>query len=209
MVAQCIKCGNYQWDKKVENNQITCPRCGYSWKFNKLPLFILTGCSGVGKTTTAHELMLSTEEFVVLDADFFFNLMPHETQEDYLQQIEKLEELSKNIMQAGKPVLWAMAGNLDKLNSVYHRQFYSDIFCLALVCDEETLRHRMMQGRGITDDEWIQSSVEYNNYFKTHTVIYDIPFDVCDTEGKEVGQVVEEVKKWVNEKMAEGKNGNS
>lgn len=201
MAAQCIKCGNYKWDKIVENNRITCPRCGYSWKFNKLPLFILTGCSGVGKTTTAHELMLSTEDLVVLDADFFHDLMPHETQEDYRRRIEKMEDLSKNIMQAGKPVLWAMAGNLDKLNSVYNRRFYSDIFCLALVCDEQTLRHRMVQGRGITDDEWIRSSVEYNNYFKTHTAIYDIRFDVCDTEGKEVGQVVEEVKKWVTEKM--------
>ncbi len=205
MVAQCVKCGNYEWNKIVEDNRITCPNCGYSWKFNKLPLFILTGCSGVGKTTTAHEFMLSTGDIVVLEADFFFNIMPHETQEDYLQQIEMLEDLSKNIMHAGKPVLWAMAGNLDKLNKVYNRQFYSDIFCLALVCEEETLRRRMMQGRGISDEEWIQSSIQYNNYFKTHTVIYDMPFDVCDTEGKKTGEIVEEVKKWVKEKMAGSK----
>lgn len=41
-------------------------------------------------------------------------------------------------------------------------EFYSDIFCLALVCDEKTLRHRMVQGRGIRDEEWIQSSIKYN-----------------------------------------------
>lgn len=205
MVAQCVKCGNHKWNKKVEDNRIMCPNCGYSWTFNKLPLFILTGCSGIGKTTTAHELMLSTEDIVVLDADFFFNIMPHETQDDYMQQIEKLEDLSKNIMQVGKPVLWAMAGNLDKLNGVYNRQFYSDIFCLALVCDEETLRHRMMQGRGIGDEEWIQSSIQYNNYFKTHTAINDMPFDVCDTEGKKLDEVVEDVKKWVAEKMTRSK----
>ena len=201
MIAQCIKCGNHEWNKKAEGNKITCPACGYSWIFKKLPLFILTGCSGIGKTTTAHELMLSTTDVVVLDADFFYNLMPHETPEDYFEQIEKLEDLSKNIMQAGKPVLWAMAGNLDKLNGVYNRQFFSDIFCLALVCNEETLRHRMMRGRGISDEEWIQSSVEYNNYFKTHTAINDIPFDVCDTEGKNLNEVVEEVKEWIAEKM--------
>lgn len=201
MVAQCIKCGNHKWNKEVEDNRITCPKCGYSWTFKKLPLFILTGCSGVGKTTIAHELMLSTEDVVVLDADFFFNIMPHETQEDYLNQIEKLEDLSKNIMQGGKPVLWAMAGNLDKLNSVYNRQFFSDVFCLALVCNEETLRHRMMQGRGIADEEWIQSSIQYNNFFKTHTAINNMPFDVCDTEGKKLEEVVEDVRKWVTEKM--------
>lgn len=118
-----------------------------------------------------------------------------------MQQIEALEDLSKNIMQACKPVLWAMAGNLDKLNRVYNHQFYSDIFCLALVCEEETLRQRMMWGRGIADEEWIQSSVDYNNFFKTHTSINDMPFDICDTEGKDLKEVVEEVKKWITEKM--------
>ncbi len=102
----------------------------------------------------------------------FYNLMPHETQEDYLQQVEVLEDLSKNIMQAGKPVLWTMAGNLDKLNSVYNRRFYSDVFCLALVCEEET-----------------------------HTSIHDMPFDICDTEGKDLNEAAEDVKKWITEKM--------
>lgn len=37
MIAQCVKCGNYEWNKKVEQNKITCPVCGYSWTFRKLP----------------------------------------------------------------------------------------------------------------------------------------------------------------------------
>lgn len=168
MAEQCVRCGNTKWDKKVENDMIICPQCGYSWKYTKLPLFILTGCSGIGKTTTAHELMLNTTEFIVLDADIFFNLMPHETQEDYFGQIEQIESISKDIMQVGKPVLWTMADNLDKLNKVYNRTFLGDIYCLALVCDEKSLRNRMKQGRGITDEEWIESSVQYNNYFKEH-----------------------------------------
>ncbi len=71
MLAQCVKCGNCEWNKKVEDNRIICPNCGYSWTFRKLPLFVLTGCSGVGKTATAHKLMASTTDIVVLDADFF------------------------------------------------------------------------------------------------------------------------------------------
>lgn len=201
MVEQCSRCGNYKWDKKVENGTIICPQCGYSWKYTRLPLFILTGCSGIGKTTTANELMLNTTEFIVLDADIFFNIMPHETQEDYFEQIEQIENISKDIMQAGKPVLWTMAGNLDKLNKVYNRSFFLDIYCLALVCDEESLRNRMRQGRGIADEGWIESSVQYNNYFKEHDAIGDMPFDVCNTEGKEIREVAEEVKKWVLDKL--------
>ena len=197
MIGLCVNCGSHKWNKIVDGSQIICPDCGYRWSFHKNPLFILTGCSGVGKTTTAHELMRSTSDMVVLDADFFYNLMPHETQEDYLEQIEKMEELSKNLTQAGKPVVWAMAGNLDKLNRVYNRRFFSDIYCLALVCEEESLRQRMTEGRGIKDEGWIQSSVDYNEYFKTHSEIGDKSFETCNTEGKDVEQVVEAVREWV------------
>lgn len=200
MVEICMKCGNYDWDKTVEGNQITCPKCGHTWTFRKLPLFVLTGCSGVGKTTTAHALMQKQDKVVVLDADYF-NFMPHKTQEDYERRIEMMEELSKDIMQSGKPVLWAMAGNLDKLNGVYQRKFFPEIHCLALVCSESSLRKRMQEGRGITDPGWIQSSVDYNRYFQTHTEIGDLHFDVCDIEGKNTDEAADMVQDWICKKL--------
>ena len=59
----------------------------------------------------------------------------------------------------------------------------------------------MRQGRGIADEEWIESSVQYNKYFKEHGAIGDMPFDICNTEGKDIGEVAEEVKKWVLDKL--------
>ena len=56
MLEICSKCGNHEWDKEVDGNTIKCPKCGYEWKFEKLPIYFLTGCSGVGKTTTAINL---------------------------------------------------------------------------------------------------------------------------------------------------------
>lgn len=56
MLGICSVCGNQEWDKEVEENVIKCPKCGNEWKFEKLPIYFLTGCSGIGKTTTAHEL---------------------------------------------------------------------------------------------------------------------------------------------------------
>ena len=140
MIGICPRCGNYDWDKEVTGNQVCCSKCGETWRFRKMPLFVLTGCSGMGKTTTGIEIMKQQNEFIVLDADMFYSIMPHDTQEDYYNQIEQVESLSKNIMQTGKTVLWTMAGNLDKLNHVYNRRFIGEIYCLALVCEEEELR---------------------------------------------------------------------
>lgn len=164
------------------------------------PLFILTGCSGVGKTTTGMWIMRNTTDVVVLDADMFYIIMPGETPEDNYAQIEQVQSLSKNIMQSGKPVLWTMAGNLDKLHHTYYRRFFSEIYCLALVCDEDALRQRMHEGRGITDEGWIQGSVDYNNYFKTHNNLGDTEFDVFDITDKTVEEVAEYVMAWLKSK---------
>lgn len=197
MIGICPKCGNYDWDKQVLGNHIQCPKCAHVWAFRKLPMFVLTGCSGVGKTTTAQALMQRDNGLVVLDADMFYGILSPQTDEQYLQWVEQIESLSKNIMQSGQPVLWAMAGNLDKLNCVYNRRFISNIHCMALVCDENALRQRMIKGRGITDEKWIQSSVAYNQYFQTHNRLHDMPFETFDITGKDVSEVADYVEQWV------------
>lgn len=197
MVAECPRCGNHKWNKEVDGNTVMCPDCGGKWSFIKKPLYILTGCSGIGKTTTAKAVQSLTTDYVVLDADLFYNIMPHDTDEDYYAQIEQMENLSTDIMQSGKAVIWAMAGNIDKLARTYHGRFFSGIYVLALVCGEEDLRRRMAEGRGITDENWINSSMEYNRFFKTHKQIGEVRFDVLDTEGKTVGEAAEEALSWV------------
>ena len=174
------------------------PECGTKWKFIKKPVYFLTGCSGVGKTTTGKELIKITTEYVILDADMFYNLMPHETEQDYYAQVEQILSLSKNISQSGKSVLWTMAGNIDKLLNTYHAKFFSEIKVLALTCSEESLRIRMTEGRGITDKGWIKSSVEYNEYFKTHKKIGEIAFEVLDITNQAPKQVAMSVLEWMN-----------
>lgn len=56
MLGICSACGNHEWDKEVKGNIIKCPKCGNERTFEKLPIYFLTGCSGIGKTTTAVEI---------------------------------------------------------------------------------------------------------------------------------------------------------
>ena len=104
MIAICPKCGNHEWNKEVEREQIICPVCGERWNFMKK---------------------------------------------------------------------------------------------LALTCSEKELRRRMTEGRGITDEGWIQSSVDYNNYFKTHEWIGETRFETLDTENRSVEEVASDVLKWL------------
>ncbi|MBQ8287498.1 MAG: hypothetical protein IJX76_01855 [Clostridia bacterium] len=201
MIGICPQCGNYNWDKTVTETHITCPHCGHRWPYRRLPLFILSGCSGVGKTTTGQALLGRQTDFIVLDADIFYNLMPHETDEDYLKQVEQTLSLSRNLMQSGKPVLWTMAGCLDKLHHTYNSRFFSEIYCLALTCEESALRRRMTEGRGITDEGWLQSSADYNRYFQTHDRLGDLRFETLDITDKGPSEVADYVEAWAQSKL--------
>lgn len=203
MIGICPKCGNYEWNKQISDDKkyIICQQCEYQWKFKAKPLFILTGCSGVGKTTTAQELIRRDTDFIVLDADFLFNLMPHETDEDYKNWVEQILSLSKNIMQGGKPLLWTIAGALDYFDNTYNRRFFTEVHFLALVCNSEDLEKRMREGRHITDSNWINSSIDYNRWFIENGTVSNQKIDTYDITGKSVSEVADYVTQWIEAKL--------
>ena len=198
MIGTCGKCGNHKWDKIVKDGRVICPECNHSWNYVSLPLFILSGCSGVGKTTTGIELIQRQNDVVVLDADIFCGVQNASSEEDYRKRVDTLEALSRNISQSGKPVLWTVAGNLDMLPRSYNTRFFSGIYCLVLTVDDDALRARMTNGRGITDSGWIEGSVGYNQYLKTHNTLGELSYETLDITDKTPAEVADEVISWFN-----------
>ena len=197
MLEICSKCGNHEWDKEVDGNTIKCPKCGYKWKFEKLPIYFLTGCSGVGKTTTAIELQKLTDEYVILDVDWLRNVAWPQNDEEENNLIEQIFYLTKDISQSKKAVVWTMAGGLDRLSRAYGKRFFSEIKVLALTAESETIRKRMTEGRGIDDSGWIQSSVDYNNYFRTHDILDDTKYDTLDCTNGTPAEIARKVLEWL------------
>ena len=197
MLEICSKCGNHEWDKEVDGNTIKCPKCGYKWKIEKLPIYFLTGCSGVGKTTTAIELQKLTDEYVILDVDWLRNVAWPQNDEEENNLIEQIFYLTKDISQSKKAVVWTMAGGLDRLSRAYGKRFFSEIKVLALTAESETIRKRMTEGRGIDDAGWIQSSVDYNNYFRTHDILDDTKYDTLDCTNGTPAEIARKVLEWL------------
>ena len=197
MLEICSKCGNHEWDKEVDGNTIKCHKCGYKWKFEKLPIYFLTGCSGVGKTTTAIELQKLTDEYVILDVDWLRNVAWPQNDEEENNLIEQIFYLTKDISQSKKAVVWTMAGGLDRLSRAYGKRFFSEIKVLALTAESETIRKRMTEGRGIDDAGWIQSSVDYNNYFRTHDILDDTKYDTLDCTNGTPAEIARKVLEWL------------
>lgn len=197
MISMCPRCGSNRWNKTATATHITCPECGHSWPYRRGPLLLLTGCSGVGKTTTAIRLFGMTKAFAVLDGDMFY--IPDDSQLSGM--LEKVCNLSAAFNQQGTAILWTMTGGLDLLKDTYHRQFFSEIKCLALTCEPDELRRRMTEGRGITDERWLNGSREYNEYFRTHHELGDVHFDKLDITRLSPDEAAEQVLAWMNKQL--------
>ena len=193
MISMCPRCGSNRWNKTATATHITCPECGHSWPYRRGPLLLLTGCSGVGKTTTAIRLFGMTKDFTVLDGDMFY--IPDDSHLSGM--LEKVCNLSAAFNQQGTAILWTMTGGLDCIKDTYHRQFFSEIKCLALTCEPDELRRRMTEGRGITDEAWLNGSREYNEYFRPHNELGGVHFDKLDITELSPVEAAEQVLNWV------------
>lgn len=198
MISICPHCGSNRWNKTATATHITCPECGHSWAYRRGPLMILTGCSGVGKTTTGVALSLMQKDFAVLDADMFY--IPDD-REIINGMLEPVCRLSAAFNHQGTAILWTMAGGLDCIKDTYHRQFFSEIKCLALTCESDELLRRMTEGRSITDERWLNGSREYNAYFRTHDALGDVPFDKLDITRLAPDEAAEQVLAWINRQL--------
>jgi hypothetical protein len=141
-------------------------------------------------------MMQRQNDVVVLDADIFCGVQNASTEDDYRKRVDTIESLSRNISQSGKPVFWTMAGNLDMLPKSYNTRFFDGIYCLVLTVDEDALRDRMINGRGITDSGWIEDSAGYNQYLRTHNTLGELSYETLDITNKTPAEVADAVIEW-------------
>ena len=98
----CPTCGAWTPEKHVEpatgvDAVAICPSCGARIPFPRLPLFVVTGASGSGKTAIALALPSLLPECVVLESDLLWGAVPATAQDDYRVYHGVCLRLVKNI----------------------------------------------------------------------------------------------------------------
>ncbi len=143
MLNVCYGCGEYRTDKIVtahgERAVAKCPVCEHEHPFLMLPLLIVTGASGTGKSTVLQRLIGTVSEAVLLEGDILWF-----GDDADIDHFDLLLRLSKNVSQAGRPVVLfgAGIGVPDNLESCGERRYFSKINYLALTCDPLVLGAR-------------------------------------------------------------------
>ncbi|MBO5256203.1 MAG: AAA family ATPase, partial [Clostridia bacterium] len=106
---------------------------------NKQPLFIVTGASGVGKSTTCEELFKNEagKPYLVLESDLLWDEDLYDTPEDNYRAFRSIwMHICANVSQCGKPVVLCGCALPEQFESLPEREFFTEIHYLAVVCDD-------------------------------------------------------------------------
>lgn len=116
MINVCHHCGVYRPDKEVDPTLsiAICPVCCHPYHFQPVPLLLVCGASGAGKSAICAQLARSLTQVVSLDADFLWRAESNRPDDGYRDIFETWLRLGKNIGQSGRPQLLFGAGFIPK-----------------------------------------------------------------------------------------------
>lgn len=207
MLDVCAKCGHYQPDRSIDPSGpwAICRECGYRSPFRQLPLFIVAGASGAGKTTLCRRLARECEAVVALDMDILWRPEFDTPADNYREFFETWLNVAANIAQSGRPValFGAGAGVPGNIEPCRRRRYFTAVHYLALVCDEGALAERLLRRpawRQAQATGFIEGQQRFNQWFKTHSQATP-PIVLVDTTYADEDAAASQVLAWINDKF--------
>lgn len=187
MFNVCPACGQYSVSKEItlDGPAAVCPYCGHAHPFLRLPLFVITGASGTGKSTIGLRLVEELRgESVVMETDILWRPEFATPEDGYRSYRELWLRVAKNIGQAGLPVVLVGAAIPEQLEGVSERRYFSTIHYHALVCDDEDLIARLKDRPAWRDsgsEEFVGQMLRFNRWLQENARHTDPPMAVLDT----------------------------
>ena len=163
----------------------------------KLPLFIVSGASGVGKTTMCEILFRRETKYIVMESDILWKEEFNTPEDNYRKFRELWMTMCANISQSGLPVVLCGCGIPEQFEVCEARKYFTDLHYLALVCDTEALETRMRKGRGIADEGWIQSSASFNEWLQKNAQNTSPAITLINTTNLTPEETAGKAEEWI------------
>lgn len=161
----------------------------------KLPLFVVSGASCVGKSTACEILFQNETDYIVLESDVIWNNVYNTPDDDYRAYRTVQLNLCANIAQAGKPVVLCGCAVPEQLERLSERRLFTRIHYLAFVCNDSALERRMKKGRGIRDKKQLASSLDFNRWLKENGEAHGVT--LLDNTHLTPQEGAEAVDRWI------------
>jgi hypothetical protein len=202
MFDVCTACGLPLDEPEFdEEGRVVCPECGERRAWRRLPLLMVGGPGGAGKSTACASLLGELAEAVVMETDLLWRKEFNTPEDGYNSYFRLWLRLAAHVSQAGRPVALFGAGFCvpHSTQALPERRLFSHIHYLGLVCDDEVLRVRLRarpRWRNTTD-ELIGEHVKFNHWLKRHAATARPPVTLIDTTRAAVAETAALVAAWI------------
>jgi adenylate kinase family enzyme len=202
MFNVCPGCGAYSDAKVVIHSpgKAVCPECKHETSYLSLPLFVVTGASGSGKTTAAMELVKQTHDFIVLDQDILWSEAFNKPENDYRLFRNTWLRMAKNLHQSGKSVVLFGSAIPKQYESCIERRYIGTIYYLALVCQAKELERRLGERpnwRQSATPENLRSMLDFNQWLWDNAAKTEPKMSVLETTSITVSKTAQKVLEWI------------
>jgi hypothetical protein len=205
MFNVCPGCGQYSDEKRIDESAdiAVCNQCSYEHHFKRLPLFVITGASCVGKSTVALQLPDRLPSHICLESDILWCDAFNDAQGDFTAYRNLWLRVVKNINQSGRPVVLIGSAAPGQFEICAESRYLSAIHYLALVCDDEELERRLKARpawRKSGDQDVVERMLEFNRWLKERPLAGGA-FSRLDTSSISIAESLDGVCNWVGQAM--------
>lgn len=204
MFNVCPHCGQYSVEKEVRpldprRAEALCPQCGYAHPFLRFPLLLVSGASGTGKTRLCLELAGIDRDFVHLETDILWGVVPAGPEDNYRSYRNAWLRIAKNIHQGGRPAVLYGSATASQFEACPERRYFGPIFLLALTCRPEILTQRLRERpvwRGAGEQAFIESMLSFNEVLIGQAA-QDPALERLDTSDLSPRETAQRARRWL------------
>jgi hypothetical protein len=198
----CTACGLPHTEPEFdEAGSLVCPSCGDRRAFRRLPLLLVGGPAGAGKSTVGASLLGEMSEAVLIESDLLWRREFNTPEDGYNNYFRLWLRLAAHISQSGRPVALFGAGFAvpHSVEPLPERRLFKAAHYLGLVCDDEALvaRLRARPKWRNTTPELVAEHVEFNRWLKEHAATTAPPVTLLDTTSATLRETTAQVAAWI------------
>lgn len=189
----CKGCGMYI--KPVVDKQqeiLRCPECGHEEHVRILPLFIVTGASGTGKTAVVPELRRLLPDWDVFETDSIHGIDWQQVKANWLR-------IAFSLAQSNRPVILCGTILPEQIDQCDHQHYFSTIYYLNLHCNDATRAARLRSRpawRGC-DESFIENMQHFAAWLlENANTAFDPPMPTVDTTNAPPLHIANLIKEW-------------
>jgi hypothetical protein len=176
----------------VAAQMITCPGCRVTMPARLLPLFVVTGASGVGKTAVVPALRECLPAWEIFETDILHGADWQQVKCNWLR-------VAYAIAQSGRHTILCGTILPEQLTQCDHHSLFRHIYYLNLHCDDATRAARLRARpawRGC-DEAFIDQQRRFAGWLLDHAATaFDPPLPTVDTSYAAPAEVARHIGAW-------------